>query len=98
MSEIIKTILSNLKTPVKKKFGQHFLTNEHKIGFISDALLDYKNHLIIEIGPGLGSITERILESKSNIVCIEKDRIFSAYLKDKFKNRKKRFRIFYFFH
>lgn len=87
MSETIKTILSDLQTPVKKKFGQHFLINKHKIDFIADKLLGYKNDLIIEIGPGLGSITERILESASNIICIEKDRVFSAYLKDKFENK-----------
>ena len=87
MSETIKTILSDLQTPVKKKFGQHFLINKHKIDFIADKLLGYKNDLIIEIGPGLGSITERILESANNIICIEKDRVFSAYLKDKFENK-----------
>ncbi|MBT89259.1 MAG: ribosomal RNA small subunit methyltransferase A [Spirochaetales bacterium] len=92
MSKTIKTILSNLQTPVKKNFGQHFLINKHKIDFIADKLLDYKNDIIIEIGPGLGSITERILESTSNIVCIEKDRVFSAYLRDKFGS-KKRFAI-----
>ena len=87
MSETIKTILSDLQTPVKKKFGQHFLINKHKIDFIADKLLGYINDLIIEIGPGLGSITERILESANNIICIEKDRVFSAYLKDKFENK-----------
>ena len=87
MSETIKTILSDLQTPVKKNFGQHFLINKHKIDFIADKLLGYKKDLIIEIGPGLGSMTERILESASNIICIEKDRVFSAYLNDKFENK-----------
>ena len=88
MSKDIKTILNQLQTSAKKDFGQHFLINKNKIDFITGELLNYKDELIIEIGPGLGSITEKILESGSNILCIEKDGIFSEYLKDKFKNKK----------
>ena len=90
MSKDIKTILNQLQTSAKKDFGQHFLINKNKIDFITGELLNYKDELIIEIGPGLGSITEKILESGSNILCIEKDVIFSEYLKDKFTNDKKR--------
>ena len=88
MSRNIKTILNQLQTSAKKDFGQHFLINKNKIDFITRELSDRKDTLIIEIGPGLGSITEKILESSNNVLCIEKDKIFSQYLKDKFKNKK----------
>lgn len=57
----------------KKSLGQHFL-NSPKI--ISDIVLagGVKNgDTVLEIGPGEGVLTEKLLETGANVVCVEKD-------------------------
>ena len=84
MPEEVKKILENLKAFPKKALGQNFLINKTKINKISEELLKYDTDEIIEIGPGLGAITEKIAHSKKRIICIEKDGTLYDYLVNKF--------------
>ena len=84
MPEEVKKILENLKAFPKKALGQNFLINKTKINKISEELLKYDTDEIIEIGPGLGAITEKIAHSKKRITCIEKDGKLYDYLVNKF--------------
>jgi len=65
----------------KKSLGQNFLIDKYK----RDKLIDYcqieKTDTVLEIGPGLGAITEAIAPFANKLVCIEKDRGFSEILK-----------------
>ena len=71
---------------VKKSLGQNFLIDKkiiHKIVNIDDI----KNRVIIEVGPGTGNLTEKIIQKKiKKIYVIEKDNNLSIELKKKFKN------------
>ena len=70
----------------KKSLGQNFLIDKkiiHKIVNIEDI----KNRVIIEVGPGTGNLTEKIIQKKiKKIYVIEKDNNLSIELKKKFKN------------
>ncbi|HBM16217.1 MAG TPA: ribosomal RNA small subunit methyltransferase A [Lentisphaeria bacterium] len=70
-----------------KKLGQNFLIDENLLNFIAKTADVKKDENIIEIGPGLGSLTERILESEAMLTAIEFDHKLFDYLKFKYKSR-----------
>ena len=63
----------------KKSLGQNFLIDKNIINKIIKNI-EITNNNIVEIGPGLGSLTEKILEKNpSRLIIIEKD--FTLYQK-----------------
>lgn len=84
----IKKELTQLNTFAKKSYGQNFLSNKSKIEKIAEEILNNSTNDIIEIGPGLGAITEPLVNQKRNIICIEKDKVLIENLKNKFKLKK----------
>ena len=72
----------------KKSLGQNFLKDQNIINKIID-LKNIKNKNIVEIGPGNGALTEKILDRNPNsLIVIEKDNYLYKNLKEKFKNHK----------
>ena len=68
----------------KKTLGQHFLTSQKAILDIVKAGELLKNDLVLEIGPGQGVLTEKLLESGVKVLAIEKDGDLVEFLKEKF--------------
>lgn len=69
----------------KKYFGQHFLNNT-KIAFsITDLIDPYTNH-VVEIGPGMGMLTQFLIKKKYTTQVIEIDTESVSYLKNKYPN------------
>jgi len=79
----------NKKKPfAKKSLGQNFLIDQHYIDQIISALNPQPDETIIEIGPGRGAITEKLVESRANIIAIELDRELVPLLKIEFQDHK----------
>lgn len=57
----------------KKKFGQNFLTDQNILTGIVDAADITKNDAVIEIGPGLGALTEHLCEAAGFVLAYEID-------------------------
>jgi len=57
----------------QKKYGQNFLTDEGVLDEIVEAAGVGKTDHVIEIGPGLGALTERLAENASHVTAIEID-------------------------
>ena len=76
-----------MKIIPKKSLGQNFLTNQKAIFEIVSAGEIEKDEIILEIGPGKGALTEKILENKNlkKLYCIEKDDELINFLKEKFQ-------------
>lgn len=66
-----------------KKFGQHFLKNRYYINKIISSIEIIPPANILEIGPGMGSITFPLIEKGYNLICIEIDQRFEEFLKGK---------------
>lgn len=84
--ENIRKTLKQKKFLPSKKMGQNFLSNPIIIDEICDhipSLDDYD--VVVEIGPGLGAITEFLVTTKKPILCIELDKRLADDLKRKFK-------------
>ncbi|HUQ30945.1 MAG TPA: 16S rRNA (adenine(1518)-N(6)/adenine(1519)-N(6))-dimethyltransferase RsmA [Pyrinomonadaceae bacterium] len=73
--------------PPKKRFGQNFLADERVIERIVREVSPCEGETIIEIGPGRGALTARLLESKARLFAIEFDRDLIPLLKEKFAAR-----------
>lgn len=64
-----------------QKYGQHFLVNEGVINQIVDAALLLRAENLVEIGPGKGALTERLIaRGKKNFTLVEIDPDMVAYL------------------
>lgn len=80
-----KFILNKYGIHANKSLGQNFLINEEVINqIIEKAEIDEKD-LIIEIGPGLGTLTSRLLEKAGKLICVELDDRMITILNDRFK-------------
>ena len=67
-----------------KKYGQVFLADPNIRGIELKILNPQPDDEIVEIGPGGGFLTEKILETKARVICIESDHRFADYLRAKF--------------
>ncbi|MFO1326175.1 MAG: 16S rRNA (adenine(1518)-N(6)/adenine(1519)-N(6))-dimethyltransferase RsmA [Rubrivivax sp.] len=62
----------------RKRFGQHFLVDEGVIDAIADAIDPRAGEPLVEIGPGLGALTEALLARGARLTVIELDRDLAA--------------------
>lgn len=68
----------------RKRFGQNFLISEQVIQDIINAVSAKQSDHIVEIGPGLGVLTEPLVNSGAQVTAIELDRDLAARLESKF--------------
>ncbi|MCR5186221.1 MAG: 16S rRNA (adenine(1518)-N(6)/adenine(1519)-N(6))-dimethyltransferase RsmA [Clostridia bacterium] len=66
-------IMKKYNIVAQKSYGQNFLINEEIIHKIINQTQITKSDLVIEIGPGLGNLTSRLLEVAGKVVAIELD-------------------------
>ena len=57
----------------RKRFGQNFLHDAGVIGQIVDAIAPNPDDLLLEIGPGMGALTEPLLDSVKRLTVVELD-------------------------
>jgi 16S rRNA (adenine1518-N6/adenine1519-N6)-dimethyltransferase len=68
----------------RKRFGQHFLTDARVIGAIVDVVAPRRDDAVVEIGPGLGALTEPLLQTLDHLHAVEIDRDIVARLRQRF--------------
>ena len=83
--EDTKFILKKYHITANKKLGQNFLINDEVINGIVEASNIQKEDLVIEIGPGLGTLTSELLENAGKVIAIELDEDMLPILNDRFK-------------
>jgi len=72
----------------KKSLGQNFLTDKNIINIITNAGNISEKDTILEVGPGTGNLTEKILTKiPKKIFVVEKDNILAKKLETKFKEK-----------
>ena len=68
----------------KKALGQHFLKDLQIAHRIADTLAEYKGTPVLEIGPGMGVLTQFLLEAEHDLKVVELDQESVAYLDQNF--------------
>jgi len=71
---------------VKKKFGQNFLVDQNILKKIVEVPTNKTNTLVVEIGPGMGSLTEHLLSNFSHVLAYEIDNDLIPILQQTFKD------------
>ena len=82
--EETKTIMKKYGIKANKDLGQNFLINEEVVENIINSSEISKEDLIIEIGPGLGTLTKELIKRAGKVVCIELDKKMIKILKERF--------------
>jgi len=70
-----------VKHQARKRFGQHFLTDQGVIADIVDAIDPQPGQHMVEIGPGLAAMTQPLVERLGHLQVIELDRDLAARLR-----------------
>lgn len=82
--EETRFIMKKYNIRANKNLGQNFLINEEVVKNIVGCSNIEKEDLVIEIGPGLGTLTKYLLEKAGKVICIELDTEMLQILEDRF--------------
>lgn len=75
-------ILNKYKFVFQKKFGQNFLIDTHVLDKIIQAANITKEDYVLEIGPGIGTLTQYLCENAKEVVAVEIDKLLIPILND----------------
>lgn len=73
--------------PIRKRLGQHFLTDTRTLDKIADALEITRGDTVIEIGPGRGALTDRLADRAGRLMTIEIDKMLVPILQKRYADR-----------
>ena len=76
-----RDVLERHGLAAKKSWGQNFLVDERTYRAIVDAAGATADDWVIEIGAGLGTLTERLAATAGHVIAIERDRDMIAVLR-----------------
>lgn len=84
----IKEEIENNHFDFKKKYGQNFIIDENIINKIINSSDIDENTLVIEVGPGAGSLTEKLVEKAGFVLCYEIDETLKPILENTLNDAK----------
>lgn len=79
-----KFIMNKYNVTANKGYGQNFLTDEYIVTSIIDNSNITKDDLVIEVGPGLGTLTKYLIDSAGHTISVELDPKMITVLEDRF--------------
>lgn len=84
IQETTKFLMKKYGITASKALGQNFLIDEEAIYKTIESANITKEDLVIEIGPGLGTLTEKLLDRAGEVISVELDKKMVEILKDRF--------------
>lgn len=81
---IIKALLDSLDHRPNKGLGQNYLIDSNILGIIVAAAKISPDDQLLEVGPGLGALTQVLLETGAKLIAVEKDQTMVAHLREHF--------------
>src|SRR3954468_14157995 len=88
----IQSLLAGANAQPRHRFGQNFMIDQNLVRVIADAANLAGGELVIEVGPGTGTLTEEILSRGAELVAVEIDRDLAKLLRERFADQP-RFRL-----
>ena len=83
--EETRNIMKKYGIRANKDLGQNFLINNEVVENIVNSSEISQDDMVIEIGPGLGTLTKYLLEKAGKVLCIELDKKMIEILEDRFE-------------
>ncbi|MCI9176999.1 MAG: 16S rRNA (adenine(1518)-N(6)/adenine(1519)-N(6))-dimethyltransferase RsmA [Clostridia bacterium] len=84
LEEETKFLIKKYHITANKSLGQNFLISEQVVKNIIEGAEITKEDIVIEIGPGLGTLTKELLEKAKRVIAIELDERMIAILQERF--------------
>ena len=78
----ISAVLNRFGFSFQKKYGQNFLIDDNILSKIIDSAEITKEDTVLEIGPGIGTMTEELAKAASEVICVEIDSHLIPILED----------------
>ncbi len=82
----IQAILSQAGSEPRHRFGQNFMIDQNLVRVVADAGMIEAGELVIEVGPGTGTLTEEILSRGADLLAVEIDRDLARVLRERYAN------------
>jgi 16S rRNA (adenine1518-N6/adenine1519-N6)-dimethyltransferase len=83
----IQAILASANTEPRHRFGQNFMIDQNLVRVVAEAGELTKEDVVIEVGPGTGTLTEELLERAGKVIAVEIDRDLARMLGERFGAR-----------
>ena len=83
----LSALMDSLGIAPSKKLGQNFLIDDNFLDSIIRIAVIKRDDKVIEVGPGFGALTERLLKTGASVAAIEFDRKLAAWLRLTYANR-----------
>jgi 16S rRNA (adenine1518-N6/adenine1519-N6)-dimethyltransferase len=80
----ILSLLSQAGTEPRHRFGQNFMIDQNLVRLVADAGKVSSDEVVIEVGPGTGTLTEELLARAGRVLAVEIDRDLAALLRERF--------------
>ncbi len=81
----VRALLEELNISPGKNMGQNFLIDRNILDILIDAADIGRDDTVLEVGPGLGVVTEEVARRAGHVIIVEKDRRLSDFLRSKFE-------------
>jgi len=83
----IESLLAEAGAGPRPQFGQNFMIDQNLVRAVADAGRVSGDDLVIEVGPGTGTLTEELLDRAGQVLAVEIDRGLAALLRKNLGNR-----------
>lgn len=80
----IQSLLAGAGTEPRHRFGQNFMIDQNLVRLVADAGGIGAEDLVIEVGPGTGTLTDELLARGARVVAVEIDRDLAGLLRERF--------------
>src|SRR5436853_7434329 len=80
----IQDLLTAAGSEPRHRFGQNFMIDQNLVRLVADAGEIKPDDVVIEVGPGTGTLTEELLARAGKVIAVEIDRDLSALLRERF--------------
>ena len=85
----IQSLLAGANTQPRHRFGQNFMIDQNLVRVIADAATLAPGDVVIEVGPGTGTLTEELLSRGAAVVAVEIDRDLARLLRERFADQER---------
>ena len=85
----IEALLTQAGSHPRHRFGQNFMIDQNLVRLVAESGMLTRDDVVVEVGPGTGTLTEELLERAGHVVAVEIDRDLAALLQTKFGTPRK---------
>jgi 16S rRNA (adenine1518-N6/adenine1519-N6)-dimethyltransferase len=83
----IRALLEERGLRPKQRYGQNFLHDQNQLGKLVHAASLRPNDLVLEVGPGTGTLTEALVDAEAEVICCEVDEQLAAIVEERLGDR-----------